>query len=454
MVEPIKHHFIQDRIIQNYKYNYGKLNRVHYYDIEAKKITNHLSSDIMQIERLYEDNNNVDKMHIEKAFNKIIETPFSKILQKKVYNQKEIKITRSELFIIKKYLFIQFLRTQRFNAINMKNAVSGYENLGLNKNEKWLNYLQEALNLQENSIHYNSQGSSLQNLFYLLYKDNYIGFWKCPETVEFVMSDTGFVKEPSSLLTYWIMPISPELAIVLLPTEYKRALENKEFPIRGEKKPLLYPNDLIELGYFDFLNNREKESIAISNIPIIFYTPNEQEYVREDLKNIQYMQNIISNQSFKGDKKDIKVMLDYVNGVIKNDKFDKIVTKIKCERFLNYLREQYDNNINLTYNIDVIDDFEIHCKDDLFLYSVYELDIPTAAYLTGTLMEESYKGFVFRYLDKLAWPLHFYLNVFTKRDCECIDLSSLNEELKNKHPDVFKNIELVVKLAELTTRKL
>lgn len=350
-MEKQSQHYVQNRIIKNWKYTINPNNiRVHYYSLLTKSIESVKTKNLFEEDLFYDH----IKQGLEDELNDKVERPFIEEIVKLDFSKSSIEINRNQLIIIKRYLALQFVRTKSFFENNLKFDKA-----------KMRRMIEEILNVQLNN------DFSEQSIFGMLFKQNYLAFWKTPKQVEYVLPDKGIIKEPASLLTYWIFPICPTMAIALLPIQFKLVLEGTNFPIRKPNAGLTYARDLLTSGYFDVIKDNDIiKSMCCSNIPLLFYTPNIAKY---------------------------KISPGFIH------------------------------------------------SDDIFLYQIFELDIPTASYVSFTIMDEATTGFAFHDVSKLAYPLYFYKKM--KRQAPLIDFSVLWNEIKQSSPESINEIEMMEKAA-------
>ncbi|MBO6280002.1 MAG: DUF4238 domain-containing protein [Bacilli bacterium] len=168
---------------------------------------------------------NIYKDEVEVALSRYLEAPFSKLLKSKLLTDNEIIITREDLFLIKKYMFVTSIRSQELDhfcyllkSLN-KNSngfinfakLEGLKNVSLKTSEEMLKTMTpfDFFNQQLLALAEFSTEKLLQP--YEIFKDtrlslemacwacsfyfSYVAFWDAEDDSEFVLSDAGIVSE-------------------------------------------------------------------------------------------------------------------------------------------------------------------------------------------------------------------------------------------------------------------
>ena len=157
---------------------------------------------------------------LERKFNDKMECAFSQMLRK-LLNRDSISLRRKDLWMIKRFLLIETLRTpetlsyvKKFRKI-LKKCVAyspEYSRLMYGKHiddinsketdmEYWLRTLDFILEEEEfttDAVDRNEKGTALAHYWTLAFTAGYIGFWDSPETDEFIITDVGFTSETES----------------------------------------------------------------------------------------------------------------------------------------------------------------------------------------------------------------------------------------------------------------
>lgn len=154
---------------------------------------------------------------LERKFNDKIECAFSQMLRK-LLNRDSISLRRKDLWMIKRFLLIETLRTpetlsyvKKFRKIMKKCAAYSpeYSRLMYGKHiddiesketdtEYWLRTLDFVLEEEEfttDAVDRNEKGTALAHYWTLAFTAGYIGFWDSPGTDEFIITDVGFTSE-------------------------------------------------------------------------------------------------------------------------------------------------------------------------------------------------------------------------------------------------------------------
>ena len=97
-----KNHYIPQFIIKRFS---DKVNKMNVFDkINRSILENVESKDIYYEDDLYDPK-------IEEMFNRQVEDPIAKLLDRKIIGFDEIQLTRTELLLLKKYMLITSVRT-------------------------------------------------------------------------------------------------------------------------------------------------------------------------------------------------------------------------------------------------------------------------------------------------------------------------------------------------------
>lgn len=162
---------------------------------------------------------------VEISLNKNLETPFSNLLKTKLLKEGTIEITRVDLWLIKKYMFITSIRSQdlhyfchlmcslEHNAETFLLTVDleKFKRKPQKKSKEMLKEMSEYDFFNQQLLALSEFGTGKVMLPYELFNDerlsvemaalacsyyfSYVAFWDAPENEEFVLSDAGIVSE-------------------------------------------------------------------------------------------------------------------------------------------------------------------------------------------------------------------------------------------------------------------
>ena len=109
MSEPIRHHYIPQFILRNFLSD----NSLNFWNQIDSKFEKRNTKSVFMVKNLYRDINNhpEDIMAIEKKFSDL-ENEVSNLIQKKILGQSEIRITRTENEMLRKFLFLLSFRSE------------------------------------------------------------------------------------------------------------------------------------------------------------------------------------------------------------------------------------------------------------------------------------------------------------------------------------------------------
>lgn len=114
----MKNHYISQLILKRFS------NALYIFDNNKKVITKHTKTENIYYKKdIYTD-------EVEKIMNVNLENDFAKLLDNKVLNKEKIELTRSELFLLKRYLLVSSIKTKTPEEfiVTMQNFKSNTEN--------------------------------------------------------------------------------------------------------------------------------------------------------------------------------------------------------------------------------------------------------------------------------------------------------------------------------------
>ena len=209
----MKNHYIPQFIINRFSsaVNVFNLNTA---EIREKRPSNK----IFFTKNIYTD-------EVEIALNRHLETEFSTLMKNKLLNEENILITRRDLFLIKKYMFITSIRTQEpshfcyllkslktnSNMFVSFAKLEGINSINLKTSEEILKNMSEYDFYNQQLLALTEFDTSKLMQVYDIFKDerlslemaclacsfffSYVAFWDAPDNEEFILSDAGIVSE-------------------------------------------------------------------------------------------------------------------------------------------------------------------------------------------------------------------------------------------------------------------
>lgn len=256
MTEYVKHHYIPQFILKNFIIS----NKVYSFNHIEFKLKQSSTRNIFMIENLYDYDKEEDIKIIEKELASRIESPMGQIVSRILNDLSicnhgnrsitEVVFTRKELNIIKKYMMLQFYRTEGNMTyyldqnIKDKNQLSKYNiNEGESKKDFWKREMKYILDNDWKQLT-NSDMLGVKK-FALTLQGGYLGVFVANS--EFIISDLGKVAER--------MPFKTD----------KKTLDELIVAIKKYPELQIYP-DTVELLKIEF----KKQSSFVDNF---YYFP-------------------------------------------------------------------------------------------------------------------------------------------------------------------------------------
>lgn len=171
-------------------------------------------------------NDDIYDEDIEKKLADELESPFATLLDNKILKSKEICLTREELYLLKKYLLLDSVRT--YDAVDFQRVIENFSKstekfltFPVDHTINWIKHLPKTsdLNLSPRELQMRAMRLFLEcgSLEEILISDlatrelccwakviygAYCNFWDCADNQEFILSSTGMVSEyePSHLV--------------------------------------------------------------------------------------------------------------------------------------------------------------------------------------------------------------------------------------------------------------
>lgn len=224
------HHYIPQFILRNFgieKIKDKKNINIKYYDIKKNNLEICKTSKKYGVQNLYKNLNTNDMMEVEKELGKL-ENKCSTLLDN-INNSKDfIKISRKDIFELRKFLYIMMYRKDSrkkqytegnfdYETQNMliwfmkKNNYKSFE-------EVWLNNIKYILKSNYNEIKYNNKIFPYIRWEYTyIMNSNFTCIWEA-QNAEFILTNKcfGLYEGPFPIVAYhWFFVISPKRIIVL-----------------------------------------------------------------------------------------------------------------------------------------------------------------------------------------------------------------------------------------------
>jgi len=277
------HHYVSQFIIKKFT---DENNRIHIFDSENKKVLKNMSSYRIFCE------NNLFSEEIEKKLSINVESPFASLIHQKIINQNPIILTRSELKLIKKYMLVDSIKSQKPEAIHVIfkrfspqverywkmhkefKLISLFEMPSMSElNDSVEELYERILNVcidSEDALEIALNKNTFKELYLWAkaFLDGYIAFWDSHSDQEFILTDNGMTSEyePSYLIYegYGVSKV-PYLLTKLKGTQIK-------------EKKAMYANLLEKTPYFpenfSIFNLSSQRSIVSINPFFRLYSKN------------------------------------------------------------------------------------------------------------------------------------------------------------------------------------
>lgn len=205
-----RNHYVSQLIIRRFSQDANKINL---FNVRDKRIfENRRSARVFFKQDIYSE-------QVEKKLNEKLEDPLAKLIDKKIIGKEEIVLNRKDLFLIKKFMLIDSVRT--FTPGKLQSMISGfssnaerYASFSKYIGDDFSNNLISIKDLNETSddffdramnlfIDANSLGDilahplSCQELYVWakVFFDGYLAFWDSCENQEFILTDNGMTSE-------------------------------------------------------------------------------------------------------------------------------------------------------------------------------------------------------------------------------------------------------------------
>lgn len=267
-----KNHYVSQLIIRRFS---DSTKRINIFDINNKKVLeNRRSINMFCKHNIYSD-------EIEYKLNTNLENPFARLIDSKIIGKDEIRLNRKEVFLIKKFLLLDSIRTlsaEGYEKIfkGFSDTVNRYWEIGQKTNQYLPSFLPRMTDLNESSqasferalLVYTESNNMKEIIFhdsstrelYLWSKvffDSYIGFWDSNDEQEFVLTDNGLTTEYEASHQIYEGLSQSKLAYIL------SALKNTQINEEKEIYGMLLERISIMFENFSIFNLTSKRSIVI-----------------------------------------------------------------------------------------------------------------------------------------------------------------------------------------------
>lgn len=380
----MKAHYIPQCIIKNFYFpkSKHKLTRVIFnpknnLNLECSITWNHKSSSVF-----YEKDKYYDAVERKLSIN--LEQSFCNLIKEKILNKKQIILTRKDLFLIRKYMLVSFLRSLSLNDFKLfllkliddykrieekliKITIPNIENcknLNLeecNIGEVFNNTLDNLLNLKSNLsdlINKNSYKEIV--LFSWSFLKSYINFWDASEKDGYILNDKGYIYE-NELEFYNLKENFSKFAEIVYLLE-----KQCPFDIAESCSKTLLINNFMRKNFIVFPISSKKSIVLINYFFKFKYTDLENSNSKNALKyedNLTFMKN---KKLFQDSK---------TNYVLSKDESGK---------------QQFDEN-------------------DKFVYESIVLSNEEITYLNLLSILQSTSMFAFEHIEQIIGSLYLFL---------------------------------------------
>jgi hypothetical protein len=366
-----------------------------------------------------------------------------------VYEKDEIILNRDELNIIKKFLLLQFLRTD-FYKEKFDKAPSMIRNRMKNETprEQWIRYLKYVVSHNVDEMTKNADSPDLIKFHAKVINQlTYLCFLKAYGEMEFILPDLGIVKEPTTYFSYHIMPITPKLSILLVDIHYKEIVNDPRLSDVFQKNAIdFYFKDLVKTGYLGFMKDDMIEELSRINIPLIYLRANNNLYVSR-LAKPSFINNLlveIKKNNYEFSKYREKMLLTFTEIILYHGNLSPSDVPHPSLQItyliLLALSKSYEQGVQefkkfkdlLFY----VPSEMFLSEKDLFIYPINNIDPVVGAYLNAVLMEESYYTFAFK--DGNGLVLSLMYRDIVERKLEMPDYPALKEHVRNIAPNEWQ----------------
>jgi hypothetical protein len=229
------HHYIPRFILKNFTADamshtkHSKKENLNIYShVKGESYISNIKN-VYGVYNFYKDISNVnDVMAIERSLS-MLENKASVIIKRITFTS-TFMLTRDDLLILKKFLFIMNYRSKinnegRIHSILDTDTILETEKFKQvhkleNSNNFWLYNIKTILDLNHDDLllHDTSKLSTGILQHYMMYNTTFLCVWEAPVDLEFIIGDASFGLAEGCLpiVTYhWLFPISPKIIIVL-----------------------------------------------------------------------------------------------------------------------------------------------------------------------------------------------------------------------------------------------
>ncbi len=441
-----KQHYVPKFIVKNFTYNGKKTN---IYNKENNSFSKEYKEDAFQIQHFYrvseEDN------HIEIDMGKTIEDQAANIINHKILNKSEVILDRVDLECLKKFTLLQLLRTNSTrDKFTYAAGIISERKESETEREQWLRYLDLILDNSIKELRNSNMPKMISFFASLLYSSTYFVFVKPSINIEFTLPDNGIVKEPASLRSFFIFPVAPQLAIMLVDTVYKSILkEESVIDVLRNKDDKIYPISIAAIGLLNHFDKKTISDISRVTVPLVYFESNRNNYIKSYSQDICNSDEIISyfleNTLIHGDNHRLKKIYDRFLSRKDIISTYPVYFKNKVQSVLRLLDIYFTVGINEANNHFLLNRIQllpntsqlIFDDADEFIYQVHTLNEKTSIYLSYLLIEESYSANAYKDSSKLVYSF-LQEKFWKKRRFPIPKIFALRTHLKKTHGELWE----------------